>query len=989
MKRKIKRKILMSSAFLLSMVSSVFLSSQKAEAALSYIGGTVQSEYLDEARRGNSPAITLTPKHPLYQYYRNLTGNDTVVMFKAMYKDVYVYFSPVPQKTKYYNLTNIRSEENVYGNAKQLAAVQYAGDLVSAANVNLKRFETPAQKVYNRDALVDSTHYIKTGTYAGRYGEWRELGYSENGTAIQNPHFPADVYAGYTLSTYPFDYKPWRLGNSFIGSGSTYDADASASKSSTAYKLKRSAVIRLLEEYPDLQQNAIFHGGASYKGALSNENLLGYWIDRLSLADDASGGSSGVFTGTRGGGAFYTTLAIPADVSIRRNLAIIREDVYDSENQLVAVYTYDINTEQKTTWQARELKAGEVVVVKSTVVNDSANDTVSDGISVDFGAQSGWNATQATNTLDGANTDYIGTTKNAGKLGAWKTTVVEHTMTIPSNTRIVSLASVINTIHDANDENLDHTDDYAENLLDVNPETGNFSASDIVLVDKDGNEVENAIPGEEYKVRFKYLYTGDNATDSMSLTLSYKLHRYLPNDSYDEKWYTANLNSFKPQNGQTYSLTSADYVIYETGSLDVYGTIENGVSAGDGNYNTSTNDDDRSESFKGTYDYTISDFELVPDTTDDTEKGANTITYLASMTVNSEVPAHVTDYENDVDFIISINGQQSTVVKDVHIAQGENKNVTFKVAYQAMDSNKVETIQAKAFVNSNQEVYETNYSNNTATTDAIINPAAKVTVPSTKKNANTWTQSYQTHTWDGAAVTYAGLNNSFTRTFTNYTATSGKDWESVELNENYKITHVWFRSKVTTDKKEGVNKDGWVDLMDGKTGQIKAGYGYELKIEVEYDTDAFTKYPKETTNRWIRPSLIRTEIPNNIYVKTPDSAIHSAFGDGGTTASLVLNNNGQRLVDTESKLKMQFIVEPTTTLGVSTVGRFYIGSDVANGIYKLDVFTPKVHGLAGKLTKTATGFEYDTTTLLSDIAEDLKIQVIGSAVDDVSDHISD
>ena len=86
---------------------------------------------------------------------------------------------------------------------------------------------------------------------------------------------------------------------------------------------------------------------------------------------------------------------------------------------------------------------------------------------------------------------------------------------------------------------------------------------------------------------------------------------------------------------------------------------------------------------------------------------------------------------------------------------------------------------------------------------------------------------------------------------------------------------------------------------------------------------------------------------------------------------------------------MQFIVEPTTTLGVSTVGRFYIGSDVSNGIYELDVFTPKVHGLAGKLTKTATGFEYDTTTLLSDIAEDLKIQVIGSAVDDVSDHISD
>ena len=987
MKKKIKQKILMSSVFLLSLIASVSVGSQTAEASTPL--GATNPEFLDEARRGNSPAITLTSKHPLYQYYRNLTGNDTVVMFKAMYKDVYVYFSPVPQQTKYYYLSNIRSDENVYGNAKQVAFVQYPGDLISAANVNLKRFETPAQKVYNRDALVDSKNYIKTGTYAGKYGEWREFGYSEDGTAVQNPYFPADVYAGYTLSTYPFDYKPWRLGNSFVGSGSRYDIESSEDKNGYGYKLKRNAVMRLLEEYPDLQQNAIYYGGGKYKGSLSNENLLGYWLDRLSLAGDASGGSSGVFTGTRGGGSYYTTLAIPVDKSITRNLAIIREDVYDSENQLVAVYTYDRYAQQKATWQARELKAGEVVTVKSTVENTSSVSTSSDGISVDFGVQSGWYATQATNHLDAGNTDYIGMTKNAGTLAGGQTTIVSHTVTVPDNARIVSLASVINSVHDANDENLDKKDDYAETLLDVNPEKGNFSANDIVLVDKDGNEVENAIPGEEYKVRFKYLYTGDNATDSMSLTLSYKLHRYLPNDSYDEKWYTANLNNFKPQNGQSYSITSADYVIYETGSLDAYGTIENGISAGDGNYNTSTNDDDRSESFKGTYDYTISDFELVPDTTYDTEKGANTITYLASMTVNSEVPAHVTDYENDVDFIVSINGQQSTVVKDVHIAQGENKNVTFKVVYQAMDSNKAETIQAKAFVNSNQEVYETNYTNNTATTDAIINPAARVTVPSTKKNANTWTQSFQTHTWDGAKVTYAGLNNSFTRTFTNYTATSGKDWDSVELNENYKITHVWFRSKVTTDKKEGVNKDGWVDLMDGKVGKIKAGYGYELKIEVEYDTDAFTKYPKETTNRWIRPSLVRTEIPNNIYVKTPDSAIHSAFGDGGTTASLVLNNNGQRLVDTESKLRMQFIVEPTTTLGVSTVGRFYIGSDVSNGIYELDVFTPKVHGLAGKLTKTATGFEYDTTTLLSDIAEDLKIQVIGSAVDDVSDHISD
>ena len=100
MKKKIKQKILMSSVFLLSLIASVSVGSQTAEASTPL--GATNPEFLDEARRGNSPAITLTSKPPLYQYYRNLTGNDTLVMFKAMYKEVYVYFSPVPQQTKYY-----------------------------------------------------------------------------------------------------------------------------------------------------------------------------------------------------------------------------------------------------------------------------------------------------------------------------------------------------------------------------------------------------------------------------------------------------------------------------------------------------------------------------------------------------------------------------------------------------------------------------------------------------------------------------------------------------------------------------------------------------------------------------------------------------------------------------------------------------------------------------------------------------------------------
>ena len=164
-----------------------------------------------------------------------------------------------------------------------------------------------------------------------------------------------------------------------------------------------------------------------------------------------------------------------------------------------------------------------------------------------------------------------------------------------------------------------------------------------------------------------------------------------------------------------------------------------------------------------------------------------------------------------------------------------------------------------------------------------------------------------------------------------------------------------------------------------------------MQIEVAYKTDAFKAgnlldnylmTGSKTNGKWARPGLVEALIPENIYVQTPDKKIHSVDGDGGTTKSMQLKSQSGSIRNNKNWV---YSVQNGTALGETTIGKFYIEDDISNGIYNLNVFTPKVSGLAGKMTNETTSVNHK----LHDLAKDLKIEVVGSATDDVTDHIND
>lgn len=153
-----------------------------------------------------------------------------------------------------------------------------------------------------------------------------------------------------------------------------------------------------------------------------------------------------------------------------------------------------------------------------------------------------------------------------------------------------------------------------------------------------------------------------------------------------------------------------------------------------------------------------------------------------------------------------------------------------------------------------------------------ISPQESNEVPHT---SNTWNQTYTDAQWTWAYNRYqSGTWNFNTNQFdsvsgdennhlpgyekiqTSYSAPT----KTVTHSESYNITHIYFRSKETTDENIGGasiasngeltgGAGGWVDLLntDGtanKTiGEIKSGYGFELKVIVKYKTNRYSGAP--------------------------------------------------------------------------------------------------------------------------------------------------
>lgn len=168
---------------------------------------------------------------------------------------------------------------------------------------------------------------------------------------------------------------------------------------------------------------------------------------------------------------------------------------------------------------------------------------------------------------------------------------------------------------------------------------------------------------------------------------------------------------------------------------------------------------------------------------------------------------------------------------------------------------------------------------------------------------------------------------------------SDRYWtETKNFYEEYKIEHVYFRSKWSKDTRGG---DGWVDLLTSE-GKIKAGYGFELKIVTRYETNRGSIPP--VPNTWRRDCSYLSRYPGIGHVTNPNIvSLKMPYSDGfGNNVCYILNaENSRGSWDNNSK---EYQLPYRDSFNIKTERKIYINENAKPGIQKLEIVTEKFDG---------------------------------------------
>ncbi|AJD93479.1 hypothetical protein JMA_41620 (plasmid) [Jeotgalibacillus malaysiensis] len=978
------------------------------------------------------------------------------------YKNGVYFYSPVRPRDVKTGLSNYSGlYENYYTKkAGNVGAWTTSGLLASRSNHNFKTKAKSIASVKKGTAggFVPSVNMDTTGEFPGKYGEWRYLGYSSDAASTGNALFPEDYGYGYHPHKHPYVTKPWQNSKlpNFVP-GTTFDtarpitqsqidkASAREKDSLIAEKkrfdTKYNLVKKLLAQNPTMTK----YNGKSYS--------IGYWMDRLSLTAPALH-DTGVFRGiwnvgtTRNPVYRYMEYAVINEVE-QRNLMITRMEVIEkSSGDIVGVYTN--NSPGKKTGSVSY--RGEKVLytqtkydLKVTVKNLNNVATKVPQSVVESGYKKNYNPTTAyPSNFRGTNgNEYLKAVKG-GKIAAkGSMNFYLRDIIIPDDQadRSIMLTGLIGAEHRKQQDNLNTDDDAAILPIAVKAKPGDMQMEKIELIDESGKVVPQPIPGEKYRVRYTYQYNGGDirearyytATDKdgnkypvfdywyypmVDLSVKSNIERKLPRGSSDFSQETIRIRS-QVSNGDKFQFTTKEAVLYENPYVKATGDFE--ISDSYQRYNSGT--DIHTKLWERPYDYGVENLQVVPRTERTATGGKMKVAVSFTLTQDAPSEAIKKNFQEDIDFSVTLDGKTKTFTE--HLVEGKNKNVVVEMEADvkphdwmaatvnindtgdAWEFSKTENVKANNSASTLQNLSlislpkGDNYGNNNTSgyvSGYMLTPGDDEWVSNTE---NTWTQEYRVTDFKGVRVPYQSKSGN-DYVFTKYTQKPVATTEKVEQEESYKIQRVLFRSKYTKDNREQVGADanGWVDMLTAsKLPRIKAGYGYELKVEVAYKTNAFSTQPGKVdipnfanrlsrtgTGTSVRPYHVEPNIPQDIFVKVPgmDKAM-SVTGANGTVPKLVLDTRASKLDNVEDQLFV-YTMQVSNDMGVEEPGKVYVGENVKDGEYQINVWTPQINGIPTKNLIDVNGLSVYEPSLLGDNHE-LRFEVKGSATDDLVDTI--
>lgn len=845
-----------------------------------------------------------------------------------------------------------------------------------------------------------------------KWGEFRQLGYFTSGQPFHNPYFPVDGmrnnggkgFEDYPLMAFPWTHPKfrdtalhsemdeltfqWAMHKGMFGLSKTgankhlynlyYQPKTDMQAAKRAYDDKMQAMRQLYEKSPKVRENmkraenggytdkekavhalAVLYASLTSEPLGLDESLSVLFAYKYPLTDNALGKQ-----------VWYSIpLTLPGDkrAGVTQDTQIRKQTIL-LNGKPVQTFTRDAKGNTKLdTKVAPEVEPGQTIKVVTDVV-----------MVTPYRNALQKNLTLKTSSGLKENYERVG----GGVIRKDAPNTFEYTMTIPEMegpmtvTGLLDKTAYLRTF----DMLYESIGNIAENKLNVIIDRGNFVAEKVEMVAKDGTVVSDPTPGHAYKLRYVYKYVSVNGKDARRNTkvrVDYNIGRQMVGATLhgrDDSGTTSTKTlTMKPKHNQTYAFES-DYHIFETGQVDTTAT----VVVGEDRYDQNKKDNTHANRWESEYDIRVQNVRVVPSesTNGQVQKGQS----LVQFDVEYQVPSFVDELGQDVSFLVSVDGK--TISTEQHIRSGMNRNLSIPMDVDLSGADE-QVVKAAIFANHTREVYETDIAtqeNNKGTGQAMVT-APKVTPFKDNNRKETWKQYVETNKWKGEPLSY----KTFTKKAASFIRFTSKDTiQSAfrDVSEGYQIDAVWFRSRLTRDEEMGPQKDGWVNLLK-EDGVIRAGYGYELKMDVSYDTNALDQDFENKVGVdgvWTRPSLIRPILQDNIYVEMPDGTIRSVQGDGGTEKALRVKEK----ITKKGQTTWTFDIEGDSKLGADTVGRFYIGEDVKDGRYPLNVFTPKITGISGKMTSDKDA----RTHLLFDSRPDLGIKVIGASVDDVTDHIN-
>jgi hypothetical protein len=902
-------------------------------------------------------------------------------------------------------------------------------------NENFKTKAVPVERMkglIKGGTYVTSPHIDKYGQFAGRSGEWRYMGYGADGTTVGNPSFPEDYSRGYNIMSYPYVVKPWNTSGWAKGfvPGSQYD---SASKSDPLqkplYNKKLRAITLLRQQYPLMQQRSV-----------------AWWMDRLSLMSDPLNDTA-AFRGawTPPGMNRYVEWTLINDNN-PKNLIVEEMTVTRADTgAVVAKFNRNkpgVEKGVQSYYGDKKLYTGTAYNVEVKVKNLADTATTLDPSEIEVGYKENYNANidYPSDFKGGSNGNEFNKKLTGTKIAkkASKTFTLTNVV-IPATAKDTTLrfSSLIGAGHRLAQDNLETIDDIGVLPIQVVAKPGDVQMTSTQLIDINGKVVANPIPGEQYKVRYAYKYTGQDIknpvykkrTDkkgnvwydfvryqypTVSMSVNSTINRTLPGKAGgqtagDVQSETITVNS-TVRSGQEFEFTTKNYQVYEVPKIKASGDFN--ITGAYSMYNSNGTNDVTTKEWNETYDYSVENLQVVP-RTERTPVGGE-MNVVVSFTVNQKLPTTAKDagFEQAVDMKVNVDGKTHYITE--HLKNGKNQRITFETT---VDATIGQAIHADVHINDTAQAWEKDIltqANNKAKTSFVRGLVTSTSRYSNDLNANTagfvtnamlfptdaqwetrtsnsWVQSYQIHKLTGEKVTYK--TGASTNTFFKY-RNEAVETKQVNQNESYKIEEVLFKSKYTKDNKLGVNADGWVNMATAQNlPRIKAGYGYELKVTVKYATNALTTQPAKvkipkfsqrdsrTGNATlVRPYHTKPNIPNDLFVKTPDGKVLSVSGSRGSIKGLVPDaTNG-------TNGRYTFTLKSENTLGLKAEGKIYVGEDVKDGEYGLKVWTPVINGIPTKNMQTVAGLTQYVPSQLADYKV-VKFEVKGSATDDLVDTI--